>query len=225
MSLLICPEKSGEQMRNKIRYLNCYKILILCILITVIFSVELNTSAYAGVYGNINYIYPLTLMEPSFQKIGLFSPSKHPGSYLLFQATSMINRHFKVRKLIKASEGGTLVAGSSDNIGQCKIFLKPDDLSEDTIIRLEWKLWENQEKIINSVKFEPHGILFNKPVKIELSYKFADFNEFQEDHLKVYYFNEEKNKWGSIGGFVDKKRKVVVAYVRHFSRYAIGEVP
>ncbi|MCH8954838.1 hypothetical protein IIA28_05890, partial [candidate division KSB1 bacterium] len=52
--------------------------------------------------------------------------------------------------------------------------------------------------------------------------KKADLQGFKEEDLKIFYYNEETELWEFIGGEVDKKKKIVIAFLDHFSRYAIG---
>ena len=71
-------------------------------------------------------------------------------------------------------------------------------------------------------EFSPHGIQFNVPVRMELSYKDADLTGINEDDLRIYYLNEDTGIWEVIGDTVDKTNKVVIGYTNHFSRYGVG---
>jgi len=71
-------------------------------------------------------------------------------------------------------------------------------------------------------EFSPHGLQFNVPVRMELSYKDADLTGINEDDLRIYYFNEATGIWEVIGKQVDKTNKVVIGYTNHFSRYGVG---
>ena len=71
-------------------------------------------------------------------------------------------------------------------------------------------------------EFSPHGITFNVPVRMELSYKDADLTGVDENDLKIYYYNEEAGVWEIISSEVDTVNDIVIGYTNHFSRYALG---
>ena len=125
------------------------------------------------------------------------------------------NGLFTSEKFISAAEGGEVVVGNP-RLGFSKVVFQPNDLPQDMAISMTW----GGKKFCDGV-FAPHGTVFNQPVRVELSYKCAKLKGIDEDQLKIYYFNESTNVWEHIGGTVDKVNKVVVAYLEHFSRYAI----
>ncbi len=133
-----------------------------------------------------------------------------------------MKRLYSTEKFIEAAEGGALIVGHPKKTGQSKIFFEPFDLSEDMTIRFEWRASTTLEGVLNNAEFGPHGTNFNNPVRVELSYKLVDLSGVEEDSLRVFYFNEESNLWEFVGGEVDKAKQVVIAYLDHFSRYAIG---
>ena len=45
--------------------------------------------------------------------------------------------------------------------------------------------------MLSSMEFGPHGLYFNSPVELELSYKTANLDGFDEKDLRIYYYNEE----------------------------------
>jgi hypothetical protein len=132
------------------------------------------------------------------------------------------NRLYSTEKFIHAEEGGALIVGHPTKTGKSKIFFEPNDLPEDMTIRFEWRASSTLEGTLNSAEFGPHGLQFNKPVRVELSYKLADLTGVEEESLQVIYFNEKTQLWELVGGTVDTQKQVVVAYLDHFSRYAIG---
>ncbi len=137
------------------------------------------------------------------------------------ELTLMKGKTFKQTKKIKAKDGGTLEVGDRDN-GKSKITFKKNDLPEDLTITFEWASGGIFEGKLNPAEFGPHGLVFNSPVEVQLSYKKADLEDFKEEDLKLFYYNEETELWELIGGEVDEKKKLVIAFLDHFSRYAIG---
>ncbi len=128
---------------------------------------------------------------------------------------------FYAEKLIKANKGGEIKVGNK-KVGESKIKFGKHDLPEDLTIAFQWSANGTFEGMLNNLVFGPHGAQFNKPVKVELSYKTADLQGIDEKKLKVFYFNEETGLWELIGSDVDKKGKKVIAYLKHFSRYAVA---
>ncbi len=137
------------------------------------------------------------------------------------ELTLMKAKTFKQTKKIKAKDGGTLEVGDRDN-GKSKITFKKHDLPEDLTITFEWASGGTFEGKLNDAEFGPHGLVFNSPVEVQLSYKKADLQGIKEKDLKLFYYNEETELWEFIGGEVDEKKKIVIGFLAHFSRYAIG---
>jgi len=133
----------------------------------------------------------------------------------------MKGKKFKETKKIKAKDGGTLEVGDR-HYGKSKITFKKNDLPEDLTISFEWVSDGTFEGKFNPADFGPHGLVFNSPVEVKLSYKKADLQGIEEEDLKLFYYNEETELWEFIGGEVDEKKKIVIAFLDHFSRYAIG---
>ncbi len=128
---------------------------------------------------------------------------------------------FYAEKLIKANMGGEIKVGNKE-VGESKITFGKHDLPEDLTIAFQWSANGTFEGMLNNLVFGPHGTQFNKPVKVELSYKTADLQGIDEKKLKVFYFNEETGLWELIGGDVDTRGNKVIAYLKHFSRYAVA---
>ena len=137
------------------------------------------------------------------------------------QLALMKGKTFSKTKKIKAKHGGTIKVGSPSH-GKSKITFKKNDLPEDMTISFAWVSGGSFEGMLNDLEFGPHGLVFNTPVEVKLSYKKADLQGFNEKDLKLFYYNEETELWELIGGEVDEKKKIVIAFLDHFSRYAIG---
>lgn len=147
----------------------------------------------------------MTLMKPGHQK-----GPKGPKDPLFYQ-----------QKDIKANRGGELKVGNR-KVGESKIKFKKNDLPQDLTISFQWAPAGTFEGLLSNMEFGPHGTYFNNPVELELSYKTANLEGFDEEDLRVYYYNEESELWKFIGGDVNKRKKTVKVYLDHFSRYAIG---
>ena len=137
------------------------------------------------------------------------------------ELTLMKGKKFSKTKKIKAKDGGTIEVGDRQ-YGKSKIIFKKNDLPEDLTISFEWISGGTFEGKLNPAEFGPHGLVFNSPVEVKLSYKKADLQGIEEEDLKIFYFNEETELWEFIGGEVDEKKKIIIGFLDHFSRYAIG---
>ena len=115
---------------------------------------------------------------------------------------------FFAEKLIKANKGGKIEIGNKD-VGKSKIDFPKKALPEDMLISFEWAASGTLIGMLSSIEFGPHGLEFNEPVKVELSYKTADLKGVDEKKLSIFYFNEDTGLWEFIGGKVDKKGKKV----------------
>ncbi len=128
---------------------------------------------------------------------------------------------FKETKTIKAKKGGTIEVGDR-SYGKSSIIFKKNDLPKDMTISFEWTTGGTFQGMLNGLEFGPHGLVFNSPVEVQLSYKKADLQGIDEETLKIFYYNEETELWELIGDEVDLKKKTVTGFLDHFSRYAIG---
>ncbi len=113
-------------------------------------------------------------------------------------------------------DGGTISIGDEVH-GISKLVFPEDAVDDDVLITFSW---ESSDLLV--AQFSPHGITFDQPVRLELSYKDADLTGVNEDGLKIYYYNENTGVWEIVGDQVDKTKKVVVGYTNHFSRYAVA---
>lgn len=127
-----------------------------------------------------------------------------------------LKKAFQGEQYINANDGGTILVGDEIS-GYSNINFKPGDLNYDAVITFGW---DSQGYF---TELSPHGITFNTPVKLCLSYKDADLTNVTEDNIQIWYFNDFKDSWELIGGEVDKDKKQVQGYIRHFSRYALAD--
>lgn len=128
---------------------------------------------------------------------------------------------FYRERFVLANKGDTLRLGN-DRYGKSRIFFDPGDLPKDVLISFEWRASGNLDGGVGDATFGPHGLTFNHPVKVVLSYKAVDLTGINEDDLKFFYFNEKKNKWILQNGTLNKNKKTYRARLNHFSRYAVA---
>lgn len=119
------------------------------------------------------------------------------------------------KQLISANEGGTILVGDEE-IGYSSIQFMPGDLSEDVLITFNW---DNREHI---AELSPHGLVFNNPVALNLSYGNANLSDMAEGDIRIWYFNESESAWELVGGDVNHAEKRVQGFIRHFSKYALA---
>ncbi len=152
-----------------------------------------------------------------------FTPSQTSGGVtrstneltFLTSKTARLNKLFTTQQFITVAQGGLIESGDSLS-GYSSLSFKPGDLPQDTTIFFEW---DSQGYIS---ELGPHGIFFNSPVALKLSYKDADLTNVIEDSLRIWYYNDVTDLWELVGGTVNKTDKYVEGYIEHFSRYAIG---
>ncbi len=137
------------------------------------------------------------------------------GFKILKVKNPRLMKAFQRSKLIDGN-GGTLSIGDEKH-GISKIVIPANAVDQDVLITFSW---ESTDLLV--AQFSPHGITFDEPVRLELSYKDADLTGVNEDGLKIYYYNEDTGVWELIGDEVDKTKKVVVGYTNHFSRYSVA---
>ena len=118
-------------------------------------------------------------------------------------------------QLVIADVGGLVRIGDSET-GYSGVKFLPGALQEDTTINIWWDSQNFQ------AEFSPHGITFNEPVLMRLSYNDADLGDIDENSLRIWYYNEVNDVWEMIGNEVNTEQKYVQGYARHFSRYAVG---
>jgi hypothetical protein len=139
-----------------------------------------------------------------------------PNQLQFLQAQKLgFHKVFKTEQYVTASGGGTVLLGDEE-YGYCSLEFMPGDLNDNTIIIFEWDT-DNF-----TAELTPHGINFNNPVKLTLSYKDADLSTVEEQALRVWYYEEPENDWELVGGQVNEEEQQVEAYISHFSRYALA---
>jgi len=69
--------------------------------------------------------------------------------------------------------------------------------------------------------FGTHGLVFDRPVTVTMSYRDADLTGVNESSLRIAYYNEKTGTFEAVNGVVDTNLKVVKAQLYHFSAYGL----
>ena len=101
---------------------------------------------------------------------------------------------FSETKKINAKRGGIIEVGDRRH-GISTITFKKKDLPKDMTIEFTWMSGGTFEGMLNNLEFGPHGLIFNNPVEVALSYKEADLKGFKEKELRIFYYNEDTGLW------------------------------
>jgi len=145
--------------------------------------------------------------------------TRAPGELKILKSTDLsLGKLFVAEKLITVKGGGKVEVGDKQH-GVSSLDFKPGDVSADVLVTFNW---ESTGLLEGGAQFSPHGIYFNNPVEIELSYKDADLTGIDEATLKIWYFNETTGLWELVAGDVHMDGKYIKGTIEHFSRYAIG---
>lgn len=133
----------------------------------------------------------------------------------LHPENAQLNKVLSIQKQISAAKGGVIDL-KSDHGSTCSLYFPPNALDQDTLISVQW----NTQGFISELG--PHGLVFNRPVVLKLSYDGANLTSVDEDRLRIWYYNDNTGVWELIGGTVDKKLKTVKGLINHFSIYALA---
>ncbi|MCP4686257.1 MAG: hypothetical protein GY867_12530 [bacterium] len=70
-------------------------------------------------------------------------------------------------------------------------------------------------------EFGTHGLVFNVPVTVTMSYRSADLTGVDESSIRIGWFNESSGTWQDMVCEVDPINKIVTGQLNHFSAYAL----
>lgn len=148
------------------------------------------------------------------------SPANDYGFNIIQSNHQGFDKEFTAVKYI-GPRGGKIDVGDSQH-GISSLTFLPNSVTQMVRVKF-W--WESTGFLEGGSEFSPHGLQFVQPVLLKLSYKDADLGDVPEDSLRVYYFHEEQNYWEALPSTVVKDQKVVITWLHHFSRYALGDAP
>lgn len=70
-------------------------------------------------------------------------------------------------------------------------------------------------------EFGTHGLVFNTPVHVTMSYRDADLSNVVEETIRIAYFNNVTGEYDDVVCQLDMVNKVVKAELSHFSAYGL----
>ena len=70
-------------------------------------------------------------------------------------------------------------------------------------------------------EFGTHGLVFDKPVKVTMSYRDADLTGVNESSIRIAWLNEDTGQFEDMACEVDTVNKVITAELEHFSAYGL----
>jgi hypothetical protein len=131
-----------------------------------------------------------------------------------------------VKSEIASPESDTTVEDASG----CSVTIPAGAVSEETEITIQTPFpgtepspssLPRNSSIQTARDFGPDGIVFNEPVLIKIYYDEALLGKVRERTLKIYYYNEEKQRWTFYpGSKVNIVENYVYAWVDHFTVFA-----
>lgn len=136
---------------------------------------------------------------------------------ILHTQQTHLNKYFRKTQSIKR-QGGVIQLGDAQN-GISFLQFMPGSVSKKVTVTFEW---ESEGLLMGGAEFSPHGIQFEVPVMLKLSYKNANLNGITEDQLKIWYYHEDTGYWEELPSIVNTNSKTVTTFLEHFSRYALA---
>ena len=118
---------------------------------------------------------------------------------------------------IPANLTGNIQIGN-EYLGFCELNFASGTLDQDVKINMSWDLKNGKFE----VEFGPEGLNFNSPVTLKMFYKLALLEGVDEEKIKLFYYNDEKDIWEVVGGLADVASKLFTCEINHFSRYALA---
>jgi hypothetical protein len=70
-------------------------------------------------------------------------------------------------------------------------------------------------------EFGTDGLVFDKPVRVTMSYRDADLSGINESTIRIGWYNEKAGRWDDMTCDVDFVNKTVTAELNHFSAYGL----
>ncbi len=111
-----------------------------------------------------------------------------------------------------------------DNIGISLDITGKGNISTLNINSFKSSTFENMRGVLDTVySFYTEGKIDNADVKIKYSIDDIKSKKLNEKNLSLYYFDEKNKSFEKISSTVDTKNKVVMASLKHFSKYVIAD--
>lgn len=149
--------------------------------------------------------------------IGKIKILKVDPTIMQFIKDNISDSLLNVERIFPAALSGNIQLGN-EYLGFCKLKFANGTLDKKVKIRMRWDLKKGKFE----VEFGPEGLNFNNPVTLEMFYKLAQLEGVDEEKIKLFYYNNEKEIWELIGGLADVTNKLFTCKINHFSRYALA---
>ncbi len=69
--------------------------------------------------------------------------------------------------------------------------------------------------------FGTDGLVFDRPVKVTMSYRDADLTNVNESTIRIVWIDETSGQMQDVNCVVDRVNKTVTGYLNHFSAYGL----
>ena len=125
-------------------------------------------------------------------------------------AAQMSTSEFYAEQVISAAEGGTMT------LVDVTLEIPAGALPNDTVFSInipDLDVFYNE--------FGTSGLVFDKPVKVTMSYRGADLTNILEPTIRIAYLNESTGEFEDIEGQIDMVNKTITAELYHFSAYGL----
>lgn len=158
----------------------------------------------------------LTRNQPSgpFASGGRSAPSTPDDASSTVDVLSLA--HLSATARVTPQAGGVLRAGNN-GLGFTTLTIPPGAVARPRLITMTVGASGPVD-----VTFGPSGLKFDRPVRLEMSYRGAELNGVNPNSLKIYY-DSRRNGWEAVPACsADGVSETVTAKITHFSRYAIG---
>lgn len=115
-----------------------------------------------------------------------------------------------VEQVISSSTGGSL------SLLDVSLQIPPGAVPNDTLFSITIP---DDQVFYN--EFGTHGLVFNVPVTVTMSYRDADLTGIDESTITVAWHNGDSGQWEAIACVLDQVNKTVTGQLNHFSAYGL----
>jgi len=125
-------------------------------------------------------------------------------------AMQTASSEYYMEQVISAADGGTL------NLLDVTLEIPAGAVPNDTVFSIsipDIDVFYNE--------FGTSGLVFDKPVKVTMSYRGADLSNILEPTIRIAYYNELTGVFEDVEGQIDMVNKTITAELYHFSAYGL----
>jgi hypothetical protein len=109
-----------------------------------------------------------------------------------------------------AKEGGVL------QLLDVTLEVPPDAVANDTLFSIDIP-----DIAVFYNEFGTSGLVFQRPVKVTMSYRGADLSGVNESTIRIGWYNPRTGSFQNVDCEIDFANKTVTGYLNHFSAYAL----